>query len=69
MIQTKAVNHNPVPTQGILIFMAAVLVGVVLLGALGSGWGRGNDVPVANGQHALAKHAADAKAIHRCLDA
>ena len=68
MIQTKAINHNPIPTQGILIFIVAVLVGVFLLGVLSSGWGRGNDVPVANGQHALIKHEADAQAIHKCLD-
>ena len=68
MIQTKVINHNPIPTQGILIFILAVLVGVFLLGVLSSGWGRGNDVPVANGQHALIKHEADAQAIHKCLN-
>ncbi len=68
MIQTKEFNHNQLPIRTFFIFIAAVLVGVFLLGVLSNGWGRGNDVPVANGQHALAKHEAEAKAIHKCLN-
>lgn len=68
MVQTKAINNNPIPIRPLLVFLLAILVGVFLLGVLSNGWGRGNDVPVADSQHALAKHAAEANAIHKCLD-
>jgi hypothetical protein len=68
MIQQQTTNQNIFPIKPLIFLIGLGLVGIILMGVLSPGWGRGNDVPVANGKHALAKHTADAKAIHKCLD-